>query len=316
VVLAGNVFTAAIRAVTLPLLLGMPVLAKSAGQDSAFVAWLTRALNSADPALGSAFQYVDFSSQQEALTRALFEGADTVVAYGSDATLRAVRAELGADVSFIGHGHGLGAAWIDRGALQDRASAARVAEALALDVAAYDQRGCMSPLLAWVTTGQAVSPAAFSQLVFDALGALARSLPRGPLPLDVAGAQLSFRGIGALRGTLLEGDGYAVAYDGDGPLRVSPGYRNLLLLDLPDAEALPKQLSPLGVHLKCLGLAGVDDVRSVRQALPARVAPRLCAVGRMQEPPLDALQDGLSAWEGLVRYTDSDLEHPTADPPR
>ncbi|HEX6243964.1 MAG TPA: acyl-CoA reductase [Polyangiales bacterium] len=306
-VLAGNVFTAAIRAVVLPLLLGMPVLAKCAAQDGAFVEWLARALTRADPELAAAFGYVTFSSEDQTLARALFDGADTVVAYGSDSTLRAIRAELRGDVDFIGHGHGLGAAFIDRGALQDQASAARAAEALALDVAAYDQRGCMSPLLAWVTTGQPVGPEAFARQLFEALGALARELPRGPLPLDVAGAQLAFRGVAALRGTLLEGDGFAVAYEGDGPLRVSPGYRNLLLLDLPNAEALPQRLAPLSVHLRCLGLAGVRDVGRLLAALPARAAPRVCTVGRMQQPPLTALHDGLSAWEGLVRYTDSEL---------
>jgi hypothetical protein len=307
VVLAGNVFTAAVRGVVLPLLLGTPVLAKSAAHDDAFVRWLARAFEQADPALAASFQSMSFASDDAQASALLLQQADTVVAYGSDATLAAIRAQLSSTVSFVGHGHGLGAAFVDRGVLQARAEAEAAAGALALDVAAYDQRGCMSPLVAWVVPGQAVSPELFAQFVFEALAALAQQLPRGPLPLELASAQQAFRGVAALHGRLFEGDGYAVAYEGDGPLRIAPGHRNLQLLDIADTDALCARLAALGVHLKCLGVAGVRDAPALLQGLPARVAPRVCALGSMQRPRLDALQDGVSAFQGLVRYSEHEL---------
>jgi hypothetical protein len=306
VVLAGNVFTAAARALALPLLFGLPVLAKASSHDGAFAALLRQALAHEDPALGEALQLAIFGAQAPAETRALLERADVVSVYGSDETLQRLRAGLPATVSFVGHGHGLGAAYIDRPALADEAAARDSAEALAFDVAAYDQRGCMSPLVAWVRADAAVTPERFGELVFEALGRLARTLPRGRLPLEAAAVQLNFRGVAALRGTLLEGDGFAVCCEGDGALRIAPGYRNLQLLSVPDLAGLSDRLAPLGVHLKCLGVAGVADVPALLAALPARVAPRVCALGRMQTPPLDALQDGAPAWEGLVRYTERD----------
>jgi hypothetical protein len=210
-------------------------------------------------------------------------------------------------VAFIGHGHGLGAGFVGAGALVDEARAREAAGRLALDVAAYDQRGCLSPHVAWVMRGGEVSPAAFAELVHEQLAALAPKLPRGPLPFEVASAQLSYRGLAAIHGQLLEGDGFAISYEERANFRVSPGYRNLQLLCVDSLEELADRLAPLGVHLKCLGIAGLPDVEPLRRHLPARLAPRICPLGTMQTPPVDALQDGIPAWEGLVRWIDSEV---------
>jgi hypothetical protein len=306
VVLAGNVFTAAARAIVVPLLFGVPVVAKAAGDDVVFVRALAKALALSDAKLARAFSHVELSSEHQERTQLLFEQADVVSVFGSDDTLNTIRAQLGATVSFIGHGHGLGAAFIGHEALQDEASARIAADALAEDVAAYDQRGCMSPLVTWVSAGQPISGQAFARFVFEALGALAKSWPRGPLPVAAAAAQLNFRGVAALRGTILEGDGFAVSYEGTAALRVAPGYRNLQVLEVNGLAQLPEKLAPLGVHLKCLGIAGVADTAALVASLPARVAPRVCLVGTMQTPKLDALQDGVPVWEGLLRYVEQD----------
>jgi acyl-CoA reductase-like NAD-dependent aldehyde dehydrogenase len=304
VVLAGNVFTAGARGAALPLLFGWPVLAKASSHDDAFAHLLEVALTESDPVLGEAFRVVTFAGDDITRMNALFEQADAVSAYGSDRTLNTIRAELSASVSFIPHGHGLGAALIDRGALTSRQQAHEVACALALDVVAYDQRGCMSPLVAWVVRGGEVSLDAFADLLFEELDELSVRMPRGRIGLDVAGAQVSWRGVGAMRGRLLEGDGYAVCVEEQGNLRLSPGHRNVQLLGLDDLRELPYKLAPLGVHLKTLGVAGVQDLDGLMAQLPARVAPRICPAGSMQLPPLDALQDGVPAWDGLVRWAE------------
>jgi hypothetical protein len=304
-VLAGNVFTASARGAALPLLLGWPVLAKASSRDDAFPRLLEGALRESDAELAQAFRVVTFPGEEEARNAVLFEQADAVSAYGSDRTLNAIRAQLGATVSFIPHGHGLGAAFIGSAALTDFTRARDAARGLALDVAAYDQRGCMSPLVAWVAHDANVSLDHFGELVHAELEALRLSLPRGPLPMASASAQLSWRGIGAIRGTLLEGDGFSVACEDAGALRLSPGYRNLQLLGIESIQDLPHKLAPLGVHLKCLGVAGVANLRSVLALLPARVAPRVCPLGSMQTPPLHALHDGVPAWEGLVRWSET-----------
>lgn len=321
VVLAGNVVTAAARAVGWPLLFGWPVLAKASSGDDTLPRLLEAALAESDPELGDAYRVVTYprshaedprastSAEYDALNAALLGRADAVSVYGSDSTVRRIQAQLGATVSFMSHGHGLGVACIARGSLHARETAQLAARGLALDVAAYDQRGCLSPHTAWVERGGLISPEHFAELVHAELSLLRSTLPRGALPIDAASAQLSWRGIGAMRGSLLEGDGFAVSFESEGPLRISPGYRNVQVLALEDRAQLPSKLAPLGVHLKCVGYAGDPETRhadlhTLLTSLPARVAPRVCALGAMQRPPVLALQDGLPAWEGLLRWVD------------
>jgi hypothetical protein len=207
-------------------------------------------------------------------------------------------------MSFVAHGHGLGAAFVAGPTLTSEAQARDAARKLALDVAAYDQRGCLSPHVAWVERGSEVAPERFAELLVAELETLRLRLPRGSLSRHSASAQLSWRGVSAIRGTLLEGDGYAVAFEEGGTLRVSPGYRNIQVVAIAGIHELTAKLAPLGVHMKCLGVAGIEP-SLLLPLLPARVAPRLCQVGDMQRPPADALQDGLAPWDGLLRWVDA-----------
>ncbi len=141
----------------------------------------------------------------------------------------------------------------------------------------------------------------------ETLDRLATELPRGALPTAVGAAQLQWRGVAAVRGELIEGDGWAVAYEGEAALRVSPGWRNVQVLDVADQDAFGSLLAPLGVHLKCVGVAGDEDTRRrLAASLPAPLAPRVTAAGRMQRPSLLGMADGRLPWEGLFRLTELD----------
>lgn len=304
VVLAGNVFTAAAHGLGMPLLFGWPVVAKSSSQEDVFAPVLEIALSMADPELAGSLRAVSIGSDDDTGTRVLFEQADAVSVYGSDQTLNAIRAQLSATVSFLPHGHGLGVALVGRRALDTESHARDAAARLARDVAAYDQRGCLSPHVAWAIRGGHVPPLRFAKLVFEALDALRVSLPRGALTMAASSAQLSWRAQAAMRGTLLEGDGFSVAHETGGHARIGPCYRNLLLLELDAESELPSKIAPLSIHLKSLGVAGLDDHALLLASLPARSAPRVCALGTMQTPPIDALADGLFPWDGLVRFID------------
>jgi hypothetical protein len=307
VVLAGNVVTGAARAVGWPLLFGWPVLAKASSGDDTLARLLEAALAEGDPELAGAFRVVTYAGAHEQLNAALFEQADAVSVYGGDDTVNTIRAQLGATVSFMAHGHGLGVAYVGRAVLAARETAQLAARALALDVAAYDQRGCLSPHTAWVERGGLVSPEQLAELVHDELSLLRTTLPRGPLSTERATAQLSWRSVGAMRGTLFEGDGFAVSYEDAGTLRLSPGYRNLQVIAVDSVQQLAGQLAPLGVHLKSIGYAGVAAQALLGQLAP-RLAPRLCPLGQMQRPPVCSLHDGVAAWDGLLRWADGSTD--------
>ncbi len=306
VVLSGNVFTAALRAIALPLLARVPVVAKASTREDVFPRLLARAIAAADAELGSSLDVVTFPGGTAALEDTLFAQADVVAVYGSDSTLSDVRGRLPATTTFVPHGHGMGAIWVPSDALPDETAATALAERVALDVAAFDQRGCLSPHAVWVGAAARFPARELARLVADhGLARLAGELPRGALPTEIGGAQVQWRGVAAARGELFERDGYAVSFEGPGALRLSPGYRNVSVLECLDEQDLFRRLTPLGMHLKALGVAAdVEARRSLAARLPAPLAPRVSAVGTMQTPPIDTLADGHSPFAGLLRWTE------------
>lgn len=302
-VLAGNVFTACVQPWSLALLARAPLLVKASSKDDRLPRLFHAALAEADPLLADACSVVTFPGGTPALEATLLSRADVVSAYGSDTTLTSIRQRLSATTTFVPHGNGLGAGFLP--APRSEADALQAAEAFALDVAAYDQRGCLSPHAIWVERGGAIDALTFARMLADALETLARELPRGSLPTPAGAAQLQWRGVAAVRGELIEGDGYAVSYEGEGALRVSPGYRNVLVLDASSMDAFALALAPLGVHLKCIGVAGDSETRlELARSLPPPLAPRIVPAGRMQRPSLLSLADGRLPWEGLFRLTE------------
>jgi acyl-CoA reductase-like NAD-dependent aldehyde dehydrogenase len=298
VVLAGNVFSAAARPMLLPLLCGVPLLAKASSAGDALPRALQRALAATDPRLGAASAVVTYAREQQALTEALLREAALVSAYGSDETMAALGARLPAGTRLLVHGHGLSALVIARAALAGDVPARELAERIALDIAAYDQRGCLSPHFALVESGGAVEARTFARLLAEALASLERTLPRGALPRDAAADELQWRAVAAAVGDLHKGPRYAVSYEADSPLRPSPGYRNLAVHDCADLDDAARRLAPFGRHLKALALAPSPTAHPHAPPLAA-LAPYTCEPGSMQTPPLTAHLDGLHPLEGL-----------------
>ncbi|HMI91132.1 MAG TPA: acyl-CoA reductase [Polyangiales bacterium] len=294
VVLAGNVFSAAARPLLLPLLCGWPVLLKAASSDDAFPRALHRALAEIDPVLGAACAVVTFGREDRELRDALIEDVELLSIYGDDDTVAAFAAIRSDGTRLIAHGHGLGLAFVATSALADAALVHATAQAIARDVAAYDQRGCLSPHAVLVQRGAACDAQGFALRLAQALEACALDWPLGELPHEAAAAQVQWRGVAAVRGELHAHAGGAVSYWGAAPLRVSPGYRNVAVHECEDLAALRAWLAPLSLQLKALAVAGDAE----REGLTG-CAPYVCAAGAMQEPPLETWLDGLHPCEGL-----------------
>ncbi|MCG8556621.1 MAG: hypothetical protein MJD61_15215 [Proteobacteria bacterium] len=302
-VLAGNVFSAAFRELALSLLLGCPVLAKASREDDVLPRLFCDALRQRDPEVGSACEVLTLPAGSEAMDRVLLQRAEVVAVFGSDETVAAVRCAIPATVRLVVHGHGFGAIYVPKAALCKPARVREVVRRVALDVAAYDQRGCLSPHAIAVQRGGSLDGSSFARLLASALARLERRLPRGRPPADVQATQMQWRGVGAARGTVFETPDFAVSYEGSEALRQSPGYRNVGVYACTNAEALGAWLAPAGAHLKCLGIAADRSQRErVAAELPATLAPRVCGVGCMQSPPLSRLSDGEPAWRGLLRF--------------
>lgn len=302
-VLSANVGTAPIPAIAMPLLLGNATVVKASGRDDVAARAMHAALATVDAELAESLDVFTFTGGDGAREDLLLQRADAVVVYGSDATVAALRARVPASASFVAHGHGLGVGYAAASALGDAASERETIAAFALDVAAYDQRGCLSPHLIAVQ-GDAARARAFAESLAEiGLASLERSMPRGRLEAAEGAAQMTWRGVAVARGELFEGRASATSAEAEGPARPSCGGRNVQVIAVDGVEGLVDALLPFGVHLKLIGVAGGAAVeRAVLEALRPPLAPRVVPAGTMQTPAFGVPWDGELPFTGLVRY--------------
>ncbi len=288
VVLAANVFTAGFRALALPMLAGCPVLAKVSRRSAGLESRMAAALGRACPEMAPALRLITLGDSPDQLEAALSESV-VVDVYGHDTSVRAVRSSAPPATMVVPHGAGLGVGFVGR-----RADVGAAADAFADDVAAYDQRGCLSPA-AILVEGES---GPFADALFTALERLARERPRGALDQGAAAAQMQWRGVALAKGALREGSAFAVSRE-EGAIRLSPGGRNIAVVTVEDAGAARAELAKLGGRLKALGVAGMEPARAMAMVPPAS-SPRLTPAGQMQRPPFDTPWDGIAFGQPYV----------------
>ena len=201
--------------------------------------------------------------------------------YGRDETVARVRAEARPGIRVRAHGSGLGVAWISREADLDEA-----AQALACDVIAFDQRGCLSPRIAMVE-GYETRANAFGHAIHRALGHAERRVSRGRLDADERSLATMYVSTLQFAGRVYAEDDHIVGVGmGGAPLLLPPAGRHVHVASARDIAAARSLLAPL---LPVVVAAGSDDRAAVLQIVPAHA--RISALGQMQRPPLDGPVD-------------------------
>ena len=305
VVLAGNVFTASVRAIVVPLLFGVPVLVKAASSETLFPTLLERALREADPELANAIGLVIFSGDDDACNHALLEFAEVASVYGTDETIDAMAGRIGGRIPVVPHGHGVSVAYCDARALVPTTIDETVSR-IAVDIAAYDQRGCLSPQVIYVQRDPETPLDDLAAHLSGALEALSERLPRGPLPDAVGAAQTQWRGVAEVEASLVGGHEHALSVRNDQVIHWSPGYRNVTLVAVDDLEGALGSMASFARHLKCIG-ADPSSLHALETQLASHASLRAyaAALGSMQTPALDAPADGRPVWENLLRTSRS-----------
>jgi hypothetical protein len=308
VLLGGAVPTPALLALAAPLVLGSPVLARSSSHDPVTARVFAAALAAEDAALAASLAVVSFPSDDEAALGALL-AADCVVAYGSDETMAALSARISPARRFVPHGHRLSVAVLGEDALGGVGLAA-AAEPLALDVALWDQQGCLSPV-ALYALGAARVPEALLDALAAAFGRAARRWPRGRLAPAAAARFAAERDGAELRAAagedvrLRAGSGFALVAEPDARFRGSPLGRFLRVHPARDAAELLAALAPLGPHLSAVGFAGLGGLSGrLEPELALLGAARICPLGTLQAPPLAWCHDQPGVLLPLARWTD------------
>jgi len=319
VVLAGVIPMPTLLALLAPLVLGSPVLARPARHDPVTAALLARALAEVDPGLGVCLELLDGAGHEDA-AMASFLDADCVVATGSDETVATLAARVRPPRRFVGHGHRLSLAVLGPGALGPGALPA-VARALALDVALWDQLGCLSPVSVHVLAGAgrsgvAAAADAVAEALATELAGLEATLPRGTVPLEARAARAAACDEAALRAgagrpvrVLGAPDGPVVVRESDARPRSAPLHRFVRVHPAAGPGRLLEALAPLGPHLAGVALAGFgEDTAEVARALAHLGASRICAPGRLQAPPLGWHHDGEPVLLPLARLADVEAD--------
>jgi len=166
--------------------------------------------------------------------------------------------------------------------LSDRADMLRWADALAVDVVAFDQRGCLSPRVAFVR-GDAARAAAFAAALHGRLGEWSRRVPRGDLSAAERAEATRWRAALAFAGSIWEGEHHAVGVAAT-PVAIPPAGRHVLVVPVPSREALERAIAPLARAVVAVGTDCLSDA-------PGAPHARLSELGRMQRPPLDGPVD-------------------------
>jgi len=298
-VLSGNIAGLAVVPIALSLAVKSPVLVKAARGDRVMPALFARSLAEADPELGSCVGACYWSGGDQRCEERVFGLADLVVVYGSDASVADARARCGA--RFIGHGHKVSFAVVTRETSGDPIAASNAAEALALDVSLWDQRGCLSPQICFVE-GSIEEARWFGELVARSLARLAEMLPPGTTTLEERAAVRRFRDdaewrqIGGAATTVFAAKastGWTVVVEPEAEFRPTPLCRSLRVLPVPSIDELPGCLAPASPLLEAAGLAAPEHRRvPIEELLNRAGVHRVCALGQMQFPPLSWRQGG------------------------
>jgi hypothetical protein len=307
VLLAGAIPMPALLSVIAPLALRSAALVKTAARDPITAPLVARSIAAVDPQLGRCVEVVGFA-RADAACMEVFLGADCVLATGSDETIAAVATRIGPHQTLLRHGHRLSIALLGPGACEG-ATLDEATRGLALDVALWDQQGCLSPVAVYAVS-DTVGCRRVGAALARALDEIGRALPRGAVDADAAALFAHERAGAELRAAAGQRvvvhaarDGsWAVVCEPDAAPRPVPLGRFVRVHPFPAPEGLGAALGPLASHLAGVALAGFGGAQSeVEAELRAIGATRVCVPGELQSPPLDWPRDGLPALASLVR---------------
>lgn len=311
VVLAGAIPMPTILALLAPLVLRSPVLAKVSAHDPVTPRVFAKTLSAIDPGLGSCVQTVQFASQdREAL--AAFLTAPCVVASGSDETIQSIANHLRPTQRFVGYGHRVSFAVLGPEATLEK-NLARIASGIALDVALWDQLGCLSPSGVYFLNDDLDLADRLANAIAQALRKAEGEWPRGRIASETAAQIAQERAEAEMRSAAgspvrvysSSGTSWTVIREADTAPRKNPLHRFLRVHPVHDITQLKQVLLPFAPHLAAVALDGFGaQTAAVARLLAELGASRICPPGAMQSPPLAWHHDNRGVLTPLARFTD------------
>ena len=307
---AGNVPALSLWSLVCGLLVKAPAMGKLASAEPLFAGWFARLLAEVHPPLADCLAVVWWRGAGGEEADALYAQADTVLAYGGNPTLDALRRRLPVTTRFLPHGHKLGFGLIAAQAL-DTLKAPAMARLAAWDVMRYDQQGCYSPHVFYVQRGGAVSPRAFADYLAAELANLQRRFARRELDLEegaaVARWQQSMEWSAEPPQLLGPVDAaWSVAYsDGLQPLMPTALQRTIAVVAVDSLDEMLPVVAAQRDYLQTAGIAASpEQLYRLAGLLGAAGVTRISAIGSMSMPEAGWHHDGRFNLLDLVRMTE------------
>ncbi|MCX8071952.1 MAG: hypothetical protein N3C12_05820 [Candidatus Binatia bacterium] len=290
-VVAGNIPALAAVPIAFGLLAKQATIVKPASGDPLFPDLFHCSLRSMDPELARAVAIVEWRGGAAGIEDVVFDAADVVVAMGGAVTMASLQSRLGSKLRAFGPR--LSFALVGKECLQSLEEANRWACALAYDVSVWDQRGCLSPQIAYVERGAPVEVAEFAAMVGDALQRFSTELPPRRLTLAEQVAVRLFRAEAewqdGVRLLASQGDlSWTVTVEPRPSFTPTPQHRCLRVQPIAHVEEILPVVAEHRAWLEAAGLAvGPQRWADTANALQESGVHWVTTLGTMQRPTLE-----------------------------
>lgn len=310
---AGNVPGLPVWSFVSGLLVKAGNIGKAPSAEPLFAGWFAQLLAEIDPEIADCFAIVWWKGGDTESEAALLREADTVLAYGGNDALAAIRDRLPVTTRYLAYGHKISFGMISRAALDTR-KVSDAARAAAYDIVRYDQQGCYSPHVFFVEHGGRISPEEFSQYLAHELAAFEKKYPRRPLSVAEAGDVAAWRyqeeiKFSAGGGRLIMGDAagaWSVVYSNDSEDLVPSGLNRTIKVVGVDALAdVAPRIAPYRKFLQTVGIAAPPaDLHGLAGLLGQEGITRISALGQMTSPEAGWHHDGRFNLLDLITMTE------------
>lgn len=261
------------------------------------------------PILGEAIAVLWWAHDDQATAQAAWAASDAVMAFGGDAALAELQAQMPAGPRFLPHGHKISLGAIGREALSVT-RAPRIAHLAAQDMVRHEQQGCYSPQVFFVERGAVVSPQEFAERLAAELQQLGARFVRPPLGLAEARQIVQWRSAfewdqGATLIGQPEHDWVVVHHEQPRPLAPGPLHRCAQVMAVDALEDLPQWWQGRERQLQTVGVAVAPErVQPLAWRWAACGVSRICALGQMTWPAPAWHNDGRPSLADLVTWVD------------
>jgi hypothetical protein len=309
---AGNVPALPLWSMVCGLLAKGGNLGRVSAGEPVFANVFAAVLQQVEPRLAAAFGVL-WWDHEDPCADLVWQAADTVLAYGGDAALDALRRRLPGPVRWLPHGHRISIGVVTQQALDVWRTPDLVRRA-ARDIVLHEQQGCYSPQALLIQRGGTVSPLEFAQRLAAALEQLTPRFPRPALDLSEASSVAAWRdarqwqALGDEGITLLgRADDQATVVHRERAVPLSPGplHRCIEVMAIDGFDELPSLLAPCRRHLQSVGIAATpEELLPLGEWLAAAGATRLTALGEMTAPAPGWQADSRPSLLDLLRWVD------------